>query len=69
MSSLNPKQIKNDYVAKVKPGKHSLIIPLGAKANLMLTDTALLKLNGKYTVELVDISGAVWTQPITVGKR
>ncbi|HQU95493.1 MAG: DoxX family membrane protein [Saprospiraceae bacterium] len=69
LSSLSPNQIKNDYVAKVKPGKHSLIIPLGAKANLMLTDTALLKLNGQYTVELVDISGAVWTQPITVGKK
>ena len=30
-------RIKNDYVAKVAPGKHSLIIPLGSKATLLWT--------------------------------
>ena len=29
-------RIKNDYVAKVAPGKHSLIIPLGSKATLTI---------------------------------
>src|SRR5690606_23975351 len=32
LSQLSSEQIKNDYVAKVKPGKHSLLLPLGARA-------------------------------------
>ncbi len=69
LSSLKSDQIMNDYVAKVKSGKHSLIIPLGAKAKLVLSDSALLKLSGQYTLELVDISGTVWTQSISLSGR
>ncbi|MBX9449283.1 MAG: hypothetical protein KL787_06010 [Taibaiella sp.] len=34
LSSLHPGQIKNDYIARIEPGKHSLILPLGARARL-----------------------------------
>lgn len=54
--------IQNKYVAKVKPGQHSLIIPLGAKATLLLENELFLQLPvGKYTLRLTDISGASWT--------
>jgi uncharacterized membrane protein YphA (DoxX/SURF4 family) len=57
-----PENIKNNYVAKVKPGKHSLIIPLGAKATIRIPNEALKQLvQGEYTVHLTDISGTIWT--------
>ncbi|MCV9927194.1 DoxX family membrane protein [Flavobacterium sp. LS1R49] len=58
--------IDNKYVAKVKPGKHSLIIPLGAKAilNIDLTNYQLQK-NTNYTLTLTDISGTEWTTKVT----
>jgi len=57
-----PKEnIRNKYVTKVKPGQHSLIIPLGAKATLLIKNELLLKLaGGKYTLKLTDISGSSW---------
>lgn len=66
LSQMNKTDITNRYVAKVKPGKHSLILPLGAKAQLrFLMDTALEK--GKtYTLKLEDISGAGWSKNIIV---
>lgn len=57
--------IKNDYVAKVAPGKHSLIIPLGSKATLTIRDNTLKDLpKGKYELILTDISGITWKQNI-----
>ena len=59
--------IKNDYVAKVAPGKHSLIIPLGSKATLNITDNMLKNLpEGQYELILTDISGTVWKQDMIV---
>lgn len=53
--------IENEYVAKVQPGKHSLVIPLGGKARLTLRDEAIRNLPaGKYEVVLTDISGITW---------
>lgn len=59
------KDIANKYVTKVKPGKHSLIIPLGAKAilNFDLTNYHLQK-NTNYTIILTDISGTEWTSTV-----
>ncbi len=65
LAKLDKEQILNDYVAKVKPGAHSLIIPLGARATLVFEDSVFLTLSGSYTLELIDISGAVWTTSIT----
>lgn len=59
--------IKNDYVAKVAPGKHSLIIPLGSKATLTLRNDALKNLpDGQYELILTDISGVTWKQNIVI---
>ena len=33
--------IDNKYIARVAPGKHSLVIPLGSKATLTVDDTAI----------------------------
>lgn len=55
--------IHNHYVAKIKPGAHSLVLPLGAKADLAW-DLDGLALGSDYTLRLVDISGITWTAPI-----
>lgn len=61
-----PKQhIRNHYVAKVKPGVHSLTIPLGGKAELTLHNVATSELKkGTYELTLTDISGIQWTESI-----
>lgn len=65
LSSLEQQTISNKYVAKVKPGKHSLIIPLGAKAALSIKDKSLLNIKpSKYTLILTDISGLEWKEEI-----
>lgn len=57
--------IDNYYVAKIKPGKHSLIIPLGAKADLTVEDEVIKGLPiGNYKLILTDISGKVWTHDV-----
>lgn len=69
LAALASAQIKNDYVAKVKPGKHSLILPLGAKASLHFKESIFAALEGNYTLELLDISGAKWQEKISVSKN
>ena len=59
--------ITNKYVTRVKPGKHSLVIPLGAKARLTIRDESLGNLPaGNYRLTLTDISGLTWTENITL---
>lgn len=54
--------ITNDYVAKVKPGSHSVVIPLGAKAQLAFPVSGTQVQPGRgYTVRLTDIDGSTWT--------
>lgn len=65
LSKFSKENIHNHYVAKVKPGKHSLIIPLGAKADLSLYIKEALIQNEKISIiKLTDISGAEWTAKI-----
>jgi len=60
-------RIKNDYVAKVAPGKHSLIIPLGSKATLTIRSDVFMDLpKSDYELILTDISGITWREKITV---
>ena len=60
-------RIKNDYVAKVAPGKHSLIIPLGSKATLTIRSDVFVDLpKSDYELILTDISGITWKEKITV---
>ncbi|WP_437919739.1 TQO small subunit DoxD [Sphingobacterium sp. LRF_L2] len=65
LSQFPKEKIHNYYVAKVKPGKYSLIIPLGAKADLDITipSEGLLKEKG-HILKLIDISGAEWSSKI-----
>lgn len=61
LSELKSENIKNYYVAKVKPGKHSLIIPLGAKADLHLSIEDILNRKEEIrSIKLIDISGIEW---------
>jgi thiosulfate dehydrogenase [quinone] large subunit len=66
LSGLAPGQIKNDYITKVKPGKHGLILPLGARATLTfrIEHSHLLSAKQPYLLELTDISGAIWSRQI-----
>lgn len=59
LASFPLEDINNHYVAKVKPGAHSIIIPLGAKADLTIDIDGLEGLDGGI-VRLTDISGVVW---------
>jgi len=67
LSRLPPGQIKNHYAAKVRPGKHSLILPLGARATLIfpIEQNRLLSAKKPYLLELTDISGTIWSQEIS----
>jgi len=66
LADLMNESISNYYVAKVKPGKHSLIIPLGAKAKMKLKNDSFANLDqGIYTLKMTDISGAYWELAIT----
>ncbi|WP_276699014.1 TQO small subunit DoxD [Chryseobacterium sp.] len=65
LSKFPKEKIHNHYVAKVKPGKHSLIIPLGSKADVTID----LKDNSSQaekisSIKLTDISGAEWIAKI-----
>lgn len=67
LAALGPDDITNRYVAKVKPGHDSLVVPLGAKARITLpTGTVRFNPNRHYTVVLTDISGATWRAPVRV---
>lgn len=66
LAKLQAGNIQNDYVAKVKPGKHSLILPLGAKARLHFDEGIPENLKGTFTLELLDISGAKWKADFNV---
>lgn len=62
LSRFPQENIHNAYVAKVKPGAHSLVLPLGAKAELQVMDEAFSGLaQGEYRLLLTDISGATWS--------
>lgn len=64
LSQLQPSNISNHYVAKVTPGKHSLIIPLGAKAEMSLLLPKTANLGKPHKLVLTDISGTTWEFPI-----
>lgn len=55
--------IHNHYVAKIKPGKYSLVLPLGAKADVTLPLHERARQEARF-VKLVDISGVEWQASI-----
>lgn len=60
LANIELEQIHNHYVSKVKPGKYSLILPLGAKADLTLQLNDFIVPTEIKTLKLIDISGAEW---------
>ena len=65
LATLSDESISNYYIAKIEPSKHSLLIPLGAKARLHLKNDALSNLpKGTYTLKMTDISGVFWEHKI-----
>jgi thiosulfate dehydrogenase [quinone] large subunit len=67
LANLPTQAIQNRYVSQIKPGPHSLILPLGAKADISLPHPSLHTLpTGDYRVELLDISGATWSAPLSL---
>ena len=63
LARFSEENIKNHYVAKIKPGKHSLVLPLGAKAGITI-DLKGTQLKKHYSLKLTDISGIEWTAAI-----
>jgi len=63
LSRFPSENIFNHYVSKIKPGTHSLILPLGAKADISieLTETEKKKIK---RVKLIDISGIEWEKDL-----
>lgn len=69
LSQFSEDKITNKYVAKVKPGKYSLVLPLGAKAELSIDIPELKSLeNGEYKLVLTDISGITWNKNIILNR-
>ena len=62
LSKLPTSAIENVYVAHVSPGKHSLVIPLGAKAVLSLP--VELESAEPLVLRMIDVSGIEWTAPV-----
>lgn len=55
-------QITNKYISKIKPGKHSMVLPLGAKGTVTVIDDKLATLpKGDYILKLTDVSGQNWS--------
>ena len=62
LSELSKENIQNHYVTKVKPGKHSLVIPLGAKADVTLDIDDILQKSEIHALKLIDVSGIEWIE-------
>ncbi|WP_425277277.1 TQO small subunit DoxD [Segniliparus rugosus] len=65
LGHLPAQAIRNTYVAKVKPAGRSLLVPLGAKAQVTLdVRGAQLEPRHPHALVLTDISGAQWKAPL-----
>jgi thiosulfate dehydrogenase [quinone] large subunit len=67
LSELPQNTIDNRYIAKIKSGKHSLEIPLGAKARLSFENNDFKDLpKGDYQLIFTDVSGANWITELKI---
>lgn len=65
LAKLPDSDIANYHVARVRPAKCGLEIPLGAKARISLpAGTIGLDKDRAYVLSLIDVSGAHWQSPI-----
>lgn len=60
LSSIPDSSIHNMYISHIKSEKNSLVIPLGAKAQMHFPLDGLSA--GKYIIEVEDISGKLWNK-------
>lgn len=60
LAKMDKANIRNHYVAKIAPGKHSLVIPLGAKADVIFTPNVEHP-SKSVIIRLIDVSGLEWT--------
>ena len=60
LAALSTSAIENRWLVAVHTGPHGLIIPLGSRAQLSLPSPGDLRGPGPFTLELVDVSGAVF---------
>ncbi len=65
MKNIGKPHINNTYINEIKPGAHSLVIPLGAKGKVTfhLPDSVRLNPNREYSFVLTDISGRTFAGP------
>ncbi len=59
LATLPKSAIENRWLVKVKSGAHGLVVPLAARASLVLHELPEV-LDGLYRVEFEDVSGRVW---------
>ncbi|WP_185225805.1 TQO small subunit DoxD [Chryseobacterium indologenes] len=64
LSKFAQENIENHYVAKIRPGKHSLVIPLGAKADISINIGDIIQKSEIHTLKLIDISGIEWVKTL-----
>lgn len=64
LAGLDHTDISNFYIAKIKPGKYSLEIPLGAKALLHFKLPAEVVASDIQSIHFIDISGKEWKKNI-----
>lgn len=65
LGNFSTQQIQNKNLVKVAPNGQSLVVPLGAQAEITLFSPLLRHLpKGTYTLELTDISNIAWTTQI-----
>lgn len=71
LARLPKDDIANDYVAHVRTGPHGLILPLGAKADILLRTPGMDTYgdDSNWQLELEDVSGAVWSGPVLSPKQ
>lgn len=67
LSKFPIENISNHYVSKIEPGKYSLVLPLGAKADLLI-ELSESESKQVQTIKLIDISGIEWSENIDSSK-
>lgn len=64
LASLKPSDIHNHFLVKTRSGKHSLVVPLGSRADIRLKPTESARLApGQYQIIATDVSGVSWKIP------
>jgi len=67
LGSLPERDITNERVAQVHPGKNSLVVPLGAKAQVTIKlPQANIDPDGRYELALTDISDTTLNTDVKV---